>query len=83
MFRELSKQVFNDLHKVLQKTGEGINQSQLHRLLENAISKQGLVTREEFDAQKAVLLRTREKLEALEAEVLAMEQQAAKQKAEK
>lgn len=34
-----------------------------------------LVTREEFDAQQAVLQRTREKLEALEKEVSALEKQ--------
>jgi BMFP domain-containing protein YqiC len=32
------------------------------------------VTREEFDAQSAVLLRTREKLEALQEQVAALEQ---------
>ncbi len=34
--------------------------------LESGLRKMNLVTREEFDIQKAVLLRTREKLEALE-----------------
>lgn len=33
-----------------------------------------LVTREEFDVQRCVLLRTREKVEALEAQVAALEQ---------
>ena len=32
-----------------------------------------LVTREEFDVQRGVLLRTREKIEALEAQVAALE----------
>ena len=32
-----------------------------------------LVTREEFDVQRCVLLRTREKIEALEAQVAALE----------
>jgi len=34
--------------------------------LESGLRKMNLVTREEFDIQNAVLLRTREKLEALE-----------------
>ncbi len=34
--------------------------------LQNTFQKLDLVTREEFDVQQAVLLRTREKLEALE-----------------
>ena len=36
-------------------------------------AKLNLVTREEFDVQQAVLLKTREKLEALEAQVAALE----------
>lgn len=42
-------------------------------LLEAAITRMDLVTREEFDAQSEVLRRTREKLEALEAEIAALE----------
>ena len=38
-------------------------------VLQSAFRRMDLVTREEFDVQKAVLARTREKLEALEAEV--------------
>ncbi|MCK5903498.1 MAG: accessory factor UbiK family protein [Cocleimonas sp.] len=37
--------------------------------LESGLRKMNLVTREEFDIQTAVLLRTREKLEALEVQV--------------
>ncbi len=40
---------------------------------QSAFDKMELVTREEFDAQRAVLLRTREKLEALEQQVSALE----------
>lgn len=38
----------------------------LHRLLQQQLVKLDLVSREEFDTQKAVLERTREKLQALE-----------------
>jgi|TARA_Y100000589_G_scaffold314874_1_gene337755 BMFP domain-containing protein YqiC len=37
------------------------------------LSRLELVTREEFDAQQAVLLKTREKVEALEARVAELE----------
>lgn len=43
--------------------------------LTSAFSKLDLVTREEFDVQQQVLLRTREKLEALEKRVSELEQQ--------
>lgn len=41
--------------------------------LQAGLSKLDLVTREEFEVQRAVLLRTREKLDALEQAVAAME----------
>jgi len=41
--------------------------------LESGLRKMNLVTREEFDIQNAVLLRTREKLEALEKRVEKLE----------
>ena len=42
-------------------------------VLQSGISRLDLVTREEFDVQQAVLARTREKLEALERRLGAME----------
>jgi BMFP domain-containing protein YqiC len=42
-------------------------------VLQSGLSRLDLVTREEFDVQRTVLLRTREKLEALEREVQALE----------
>jgi BMFP domain-containing protein YqiC len=38
----------------------------IHTLLQGAFARLDLVSREEFDAQSQVLLRTREKLEQLE-----------------
>ena len=43
--------------------------------LQAGLAKLDLVTREEFDVQQAVLLRTREKLEGLERTVAALEAQ--------
>ncbi|MBS3786091.1 MAG: accessory factor UbiK family protein [Gammaproteobacteria bacterium] len=40
---------------------------------QSAFNRMELVTREEFDAQAKVLARTREKLEALEARIIALE----------
>ena len=42
-------------------------------MLQNLFSKLDLVTREEFDVQQAVLLRTREKLDALETRLAELE----------
>jgi BMFP domain-containing protein YqiC len=45
----------------------------LKTMLTGALARLDLVTREEFDVQARVLLRTREKLEALEARVAELE----------
>ncbi|HHQ41345.1 MAG TPA: accessory factor UbiK family protein [Chromatiales bacterium] len=45
----------------------------LHAALRAALARLDLVTREEFDAQARVLARTRERLEALERRVAALE----------
>ncbi|WP_111498089.1 accessory factor UbiK family protein [Marinobacter bohaiensis] len=46
----------------------------------SVLNRLDLVTREEFDAQQAVLQRTREKVEALEKQVAEMEQRLATDK---
>ena len=43
-------------------------------VLQSALSRMDLVTRQEFDVQAGVLRRTREKVEALEAKIAALEQ---------
>jgi len=45
--------------------------------LQAGLAKLDLVTREEFEVQRAVLLRTREKLDALEQAVAALEKRLA------
>ena len=47
----------------------------LRAVLQSVFNKLDLVTREEFEVQQAVLLRTREKLELLETQVVSMEKQ--------
>ena len=46
---------------------------QVRATVQNALEKMDVVTREDFEAQKAVLIRTREKLEALELTVADLE----------
>ena len=47
----------------------------IHTLLQGSLAKLDLVTREEFDTQSQVLLRTREKLEQLEKTITELESQ--------
>lgn len=55
----------------------GLNslEKSFHAILQGALSKLDLVTREEFEVQKLVLAKTRSKLEDLEKRVAEMEQQ--------
>jgi ubiquinone biosynthesis accessory factor UbiK len=46
-----------------------------HAILQSALARLDLVSREEFEVQKAVLAKTRQKLEALEQRVVEIEQQ--------
>jgi Uncharacterized protein conserved in bacteria len=70
-FSKLRAQEFlHELRQGLQgRQPEDLSQSQLRSLLESVLRKLNLVTREEFDAQQAVLQRTRLKLEELERQV--------------
>lgn len=73
-FIEGLSQQFSTLVNNLPKGAELPGQEHMKGLIQNAMSKLDLVTREEFDAQSAVLGRTREKLEALEAQVKSIEE---------
>ena len=61
---------FNNLKEDMEKN--------FHAMLQGALGKLDLVTREEFEVQKAVLAKTRTKLEELEKSVAEMEQQTLK-----
>ena len=50
-------------------------QENFKAVLQSGLAKLDLVTREEFDVQRAVLLRTREKLESLERALADLEAQ--------
>jgi BMFP domain-containing protein YqiC len=71
-FSSLHQQVTQILPDVGKYAQEDIT-AQLKIMVSGIISKLDLVSREEFDAQQAVLLHTREKLEALEARFALLE----------
>ena len=53
---------------------KGDMEKNFHGILQGALGKLDLVTREEFEVQKAVLAKTRSKLEDLEKIVAALEE---------
>jgi ubiquinone biosynthesis accessory factor UbiK len=65
---ELARGVMDKLPGGFQ-TLQGDLEKNLRAALQSALAKLELVTRDEFEVQAAVLQRTREKLEALEARV--------------
>ncbi len=71
----LAKKLASFAPASLQHLQEDLEQN-MRSGLESGLRKMNLVTREEFDVQTAVLLRTREKLEALEKIVKEMENRA-------
>ena len=56
----------------LRESGEEL-QASFRAVLRSGLARLDLVTREEFEVQRAVLLRTREKLEALDGTVAELE----------
>ncbi len=72
LFDDLSRRVAENLPRGLQNLQNDV-QRNVRASVEAALAKLNLVTREEFEIQQAVLLRTREKLKALEERVTAME----------
>ena len=62
---ELARRLSNLVPPGLREGREDLQQN-FKSVLQAGLGKLDLVTREEFDVQRAVLLRTREKLDALE-----------------
>ncbi|RYZ98571.1 MAG: accessory factor UbiK family protein [Moraxellaceae bacterium] len=73
MFSELAQRLSQEIQKALPLIENLIPKQELHKALQTALSKLNLVTREEFDAQTAVLQRTRMKLEELERQYAELE----------
>ncbi|HEX5313733.1 MAG TPA: accessory factor UbiK family protein [Gammaproteobacteria bacterium] len=69
---DLAKRLAASLPASLRQAKEDIEHN-LRAALEAALTRLDLVSREEFDAQTALLRRTRERLDALAAEVEKME----------
>ncbi|MBW3693975.1 ubiquinone biosynthesis accessory factor UbiK [Aeromonas dhakensis] len=65
---EIAKQVHNSLPPGIRSMGEEV-EKKIRQVLQSQLGKLDLVSREEFDVQTKVLLRTREKLTALEAQL--------------
>ena len=62
---EITRKLAESLPREWKKAGENI-ESRFRQVLEAQLAKLDLVTREEFEIQKRVLERSREKLEQLE-----------------
>lgn len=69
---DMVQQVLDSMPAGLKNLPEDL-QKNLHSAMQGVFSKMDLVTREEFDAQKGVLQKTRKKLEALEKQIAQLE----------
>ncbi len=74
MISQLARRLSQELQDALPMISSLLPKRELHIALQSALGKLNLVTREEFDAQTAVLQRTRSKLEALEVRCAEMEE---------
>jgi BMFP domain-containing protein YqiC len=69
---DLARQISDSLPAGVKGLQQDVEKN-VRTLLQGAFARLDLVTREEFDVQAKVLLRTREKLEALERQVAGLE----------
>ena len=69
----LIDQISDALKQVLPAGGSADLQKNIRGALQSALDRAGVVTREEFEVQQAVLARTREKLVAMEKRLVALE----------
>ncbi|MCY7294943.1 ubiquinone biosynthesis accessory factor UbiK [Alteromonas sp. a30] len=69
---DLAKQIADAVPPGVKNVAEGL-ETKVKQVLQSQLSRLDFVSREEFDVQTMVLQRTREKLEALEARVEALE----------
>lgn len=72
---ELARRLSGLVPESVRESREELQQN-IKSVLQTGLSKLDLVTREEFEVQRAVLLRTREKLEQLQRSVSELEAQA-------
>ncbi|MEM7613150.1 MAG: accessory factor UbiK family protein [Pseudomonadota bacterium] len=72
--RGLARRLAEAIPQNIRTAGEDIERN-FRTVLRSGLGKMNLVSREEFDVQAAVLARTRQRLEALEAQLAELEQQ--------
>jgi BMFP domain-containing protein YqiC len=71
---ELSKRLADAIPAGLQQIRDEL-QKNFRAILQGTLSQMDLVSREEFDAQRDVLARTRAKLDAMESQIAELEKQ--------
>jgi BMFP domain-containing protein YqiC len=73
MIENIARTIFSEVKNAIPTQVTDLPEKELRALLEGVLKKLNLVSREEFDAQQAVLGRTREKVEALEKQLVELE----------
>ncbi len=69
---QLARQIHESLPKGIRELGDDV-EKKIRQVLQSQFSRMDLVSRQEFDVQTQVLLRTREKLNQLELRINALE----------
>lgn len=72
---QLARQIHESLPKGIRELGDDV-EKKIRQTLQAQLTRMDLVNREEFDVQTQVLLRTREKLAALEQRLAVLESRA-------
>lgn len=73
MKAEILDKIASQISALLPEQASQDIKQNIQQVLARQLNKLDVVSRDEFEAQQAVLLRTREKLEALEKQVAALE----------
>ncbi|WP_331344870.1 accessory factor UbiK family protein [Cellvibrio sp. UBA7661] len=76
MIKDTAQRLLDELQNQFSQTDQLLPKRELHLMLQSALARLDLVSREEFDAQTEVLQRTRQKLEALERALAELESKA-------
>lgn len=78
---QIARQVHESMPKGLRDLGDDV-EKKIRQVLQSQLTRLDLVSREEFDVQTQVLLRTREKLALLEQRINDLENRSAAPKSE-
>lgn len=70
---DFAQKFFREIERKLPGLQELMPKQEIKAAMQSALGKMDLVTRDEFDAQAAVLQRTRERLEQLEKQLADLE----------